>query len=110
MSCVPLPWCTSKSTTATRRTPQRARACSAAMAAEPNKQNPIARRRSAWCPGGRVATKAARAQPSITASTAAAAPPAARDAASRLPWPMAVSPSSRTCSPGGGWIARMART
>ena len=40
------------------------------MAALENRQNPIGRERSAWWPGGRMATKAARAQPSITASTA----------------------------------------
>ena len=82
----------------------------AATAALLNRQNPIGRLGSAWCPGGRTAAKAARAQPSITASTAMQAPPAARAAASALPWLMTVSPSSCTGWPSSGWIDRIAST
>ena len=53
----------------------------AAMAALAKKQKPIAFARSAWCPGGRQAENAERAQPSITESTAWTAPPAERSAA-----------------------------
>jgi hypothetical protein len=57
------------------------------------KQKPIARASSAWCPGGRVAEKAARA-PAKTASTAVTAPPAARAAAPKVPEVANVSPST----------------
>jgi hypothetical protein len=43
-----------------------------------------------------VATKALRALPAITSSTAKTAPPAARNAASKLPGDMLVSASSCT--------------
>ena len=45
----------------------------------------MARSASAWCPGGRAATKALRTSPAITASTAASTPPLARFAARRRP-------------------------
>ena len=81
-------------------TPQRARACSAATAALLNRRNPIGRAGSAWCPGGRTAADAARAQPSITASTPApgAAP---RNTASALPALIAVSASGAPFRLGG---------
>jgi hypothetical protein len=54
----------------------------AAMAALLKKQKPMARLRSAWCPGGRMATKALGARPDMTSSTARTAPPAPLEAAS----------------------------
>ena len=71
------------------------------------KQKPIATMRSAWGPGGRVATKALRAAPVITASTAAVAPPAARIAASHVPEFMTVS-ASRRMLPEAGAASRKA--
>src|SRR3954451_18436105 len=57
MSFVPLPWCTSQSRTKTRSSPSESRACRAATATLLKKQNPIARRGSAWWPGGRSPLK-----------------------------------------------------
>ncbi len=77
MSCVPLPWCTSQSTIATRSTPSSACAQRAAIAIESKRQKPIARSCSAWWPGGRARAS----PPSRTASIAA---PAASSAASKV--------------------------
>ena len=79
---VPLPWWTSQSRISTRSTPYAARACRAATATLPKKQNPIARAGSAWCPGGRMAENPVAADPDSSSSTSATAPPAARTAAS----------------------------
>jgi len=49
-----------------------------------NRQKPIGRVVSAWCPGGRTATNALGARLPITSSTASVAPPAPRSAASKL--------------------------
>ncbi len=75
MSCVPLPWCTSQSTIATRPMPSSAWAQRAAIATELKMQKPIPRLCSAWWPGGRASAK----PPRRTASSAA---PAASNAAS----------------------------
>ena len=48
---VPLPWCTSQSTTRTRSAPSASSAWRAAIATFANRQKPIAVRRSAWWPG-----------------------------------------------------------
>ena len=58
MACVPLPWCTSKSTIATRSSPCASSACAAATAMLLNRQKPIATCRVAWWPGGRTAQNA----------------------------------------------------
>src|SRR6218665_2829856 len=81
MSSVPLPWCTSKSTTATRCIWWRCIACLAATAMLLKKQKPMALSRQAWWPGGRTAQKALSISPAMTASVAASAAPAARRAA-----------------------------
>src|SRR5262245_41570361 len=109
MSCEPLPWWTSKSTTAARVMPYCFCAWRAAIAALLNRQNPIGRAVSVWWPGGRVATKALVALPVITSSTAWTAPPAARNAASKLPGDMLVSASS-PMMPSFGVASRIAVT
>ena len=81
MSSVPLPWCTSKSTMATRLRPWRSQAYLAATATLLKKQKPIAWLRVAWWPGGRVAQKALVSSPVTTASTASMAAPADTSAA-----------------------------
>jgi len=102
MSCVPLPWCTSKSAIATRRRPCATIACAAPTATLLNRQNPIASLRVAWWPGGRTAQNARRTWPLLsTASTAATTAPAARSAASAEPGDSAVSSSSHCVSPIG---------
>ena len=58
IACVPLPWWTSKSTTATRARPCLSQACAAATAIELNRQKPIATEPVAWWPGGRTAQNA----------------------------------------------------
>ena len=64
MSSVPLPWCTSKSTIATRCRPCRSSAYLAAMATLLKMQKPMAREsRQAWCPGGRTAQNALSSSP-----------------------------------------------
>ena len=73
MSCVPLPWCTSQSTIATRSMPSSACAQRAAIATESNRQKPIARSRSAWWPGGRASAKPSRRTASIAAPAASSA-------------------------------------
>ena len=88
MSCVPLPWCTSQSTIATRSSPSSACAQRAAIAIESKRQKPIARSRSAWWPGGRASAK----PPRRTASIAA---PAASSAASNVVSVQIVSASSQ---------------
>ena len=79
---VPLPWCTSQSTTITRSAPSASSACRAATATFANRQNPIAVARSAWWPGGRNDEKPVRSPPVRSASASAHAPPAALSAAS----------------------------
>ena len=79
---VPLPWCTSQSSTSTRSAPSESSAWRAAMATFANRQKPIAVARSAWWPGGRSAEKPARSPPVSSDSASAQAPPAARSAAS----------------------------
>ena len=64
------------------------------MATLLNRQNPIARVGSAWCPGGRTAQKAFWTLPAITRSTAATTAPAARSIASPEPGETCVSGSS----------------
>ena len=65
MSSVPFPRCTSKSRIATRSSPCRSSACAAPTATLLKKQNPIARLRSAWWPGGRTLQNARRARPDM---------------------------------------------
>src|SRR5262245_44285800 len=114
MSFVPLPWCTSQSNTSTRPAPQRSSARRAATAALLNRQKPIARAGSAWCPGGRCTDAAHRgaASPPSSASTTAIAPPAACTPArydpsdtivsmSRAPPPAAHTASIRSTYPSG---------
>ena len=93
MSLVPLPWCTSQSTIATRESPCADVARRAATATLPKKQNPIARATSAWCPGGRSALTPTAAEPPSSASTSATAPPHARNAAPYVPSTAYVSAS-----------------
>ena len=94
MSFVPLPWCTSQSRTNTRSTPSASRAWRAATATLLKKQNPIATRGSAWCPGGRSPQNPTDASPATSASTSATAPPAACSAASYVPSLAIVSESN----------------
>src|SRR3954462_12375625 len=63
MSFVPLPWWTSQSTMSTRCSPWTSSARCAAIAMFANRQNPMARSRSAWWPGGRCAEAAAGGPP-----------------------------------------------
>ena len=84
MSSVPLPWCTSKSTMATRCRPWRSSAYLAAIATLLKKQKPMALSWQAWWPGGRTQQKAFSSSPAITASVAAMAAPAERRAASQV--------------------------
>ena len=58
IALVPLPWCTSQSSTSTRSAPSASSAWRAATATFENRQKPIARARSAWWPGGRSAAEA----------------------------------------------------
>ena len=81
MSCVPLPWWTSKSTMATRSAPYLRCASRATMATVLMRQKPIGVSISAWWPGGRMAQKALSTSPSTTASSAASAAAQARSAA-----------------------------
>ncbi len=67
----------------------------AATAALLKKQKPIGVARSAWWPGGLMATKALSTSRRITSSTAWQAPPIARKAAASVPGLMVVSLSSR---------------
>ena len=67
------------------------------MATLLNRQKPMDRDGSAWCPGGRTAQKALAASPATTASTAAQTAPAARSAASPEPGERTVSMSSAAC-------------
>ena len=94
MSSVPLPWCTSKSTMATRCRPCTSSAWRAATATLLKKQKPIAWSRVAWWPGGRTAQKALLARPDSTSSVAATAAPAERSAACSVPVPTVVSGST----------------
>ena len=55
----------------------------------------MARVRSAWWPGGRIAEKAFLASPVITSSTACTAAPTPRSTASNVPGDMVVSASMR---------------
>ncbi len=109
MSWVPLPWCTSQSTIATRSAPWTRWATRAAIAALLKKQKPIAWARSAWWPGGRMAAKAFVTLPVITSSTAWTAAPALRSAASSVPGDKIVSESMET-SPSRGDAAKSAST
>ncbi len=103
---VPLPWCTSQSTTSTRSAPSASSACRHATATLANRQKPMAVVHSAWWPGGRSAENPVRSPPDRRLSTSAHAPPAARSAASYEPGTVGVSASnarlaalnSRTCS------------
>ncbi len=103
---VPLPWWTSKSTTATFDSPA-AWAAWAAIATLEKMQKPMGRPGSAWWPGGRTAQKARSAWPAATSRTAATTAPAARRAAFRLPADMKVSASSFS-RPAPGRAAKIA--
>src|SRR5215212_4693532 len=70
---------------------------------------PMPRVRSAWCPGGRIPTKAFATLPPITSSTAWTAPPAPLAAASKVPGDMTVSASMWT-HPWRGAASRIAVT
>jgi hypothetical protein len=83
MSLVPLPWCTSESMISTRSAPQRSIARCAATATLLNRQKPIARADSAWCPGGRCSDAPTFGPSPSSASTIATAPPAECSAASQ---------------------------
>ena len=78
MSCVPLPWWTSKSTIATLPCGASVAAWAAPTATWLSRQNPMARVRVAWWPGGR--TRQTAVCPLAKASPAAlqAAPDARR--------------------------------
>src|SRR6218665_38704 len=76
MSSGPLPWCTSKSTTATRCIWWRCIACLAATAMLLKKQKPMALSRQAGWAGGRTGQKGLSISPPMTASVAARAGPA----------------------------------
>ena len=82
---VPLPWCTSQSSTSTRSAPSESSAWRAATATFENRQKPIARSASAWWPGGRRPQKPVGASPASSASASAQAAPAERSAASQEP-------------------------
>ncbi len=99
MSSVPLPWCTSKSMMATRSRPRTSSAWRAAIATLLKKQKPMVSSRVAWWPGGRTEQKAFSTSPSITASVAATAAPAARCTACQVPALAAVSGSSERSRP-----------
>ena len=91
---MPLPWCTSKSITATRCSP-----CRLARVQRGDRrlvEDAEAHRASAsaWWPQGRVAQKTLRASPATTASTPAQAAPTQRITASQLPGDITVSPPS----------------
>ena len=77
------------------RRPRTSSACRTAIAMLLKKQKPIASSRVAWWPGGRTAQNAFSTSPSITASVAATAAPAARNAAHSVPGPATVSGSTR---------------
>ena len=79
---VPVPWCTSQSSTSTRSAPSASSAWRAAIATFANRQKPMAVAVSAWCPGGRRAEKPVRSPSERSDSTSAHAPPAALSAAS----------------------------
>ncbi len=95
MSLVPLPWCTSQSTIITRSRPCASRACCAATATLLNRQKPIARSASAWCPGGRWMENPVGALPASSRSTSETAPPQACGAAVNEPAETTVSASIR---------------
>ena len=84
MSWVPLPWWTSKSTIRTFFQGVRAWRYRAATATWLKMQNPIARSRVAWCPGGRTAQNAWRARPAAISSTATSSAPTACRATSKV--------------------------
>src|ERR671914_65267 len=107
IALVPLPWCTSQSSTKTRSAPSESSACRAATDTLANRQKPIARERSAWCPGGRRIEKPARSPPPSSASTSAQAPPAECSAASHEPAEVGVS---RSNAPSRSLVSRTAVT
>ena len=109
MSSVPLPWCTSKSTTATLAKPL-ADASSAATATEFSRQKPwlgataVFPSRATWWPGGLTkhaahGTRRAARTASILIATAA------RAASSDSPQPM-VSPAGVSSTRASGEVAR----
>src|SRR5918996_915700 len=105
---VPLPWWTSQSSTKTRAAPSESSAWRAAIERLANRQKPIARSRSAWCPGGRSSEKPARSPPSRrSSSTRAHAPPAVWSAASHEPSEVGVS---RSNAPARALVSRTAAT
>ena len=93
ISAVPLPRWTSQSSTNTRSNPCSAIADSAAIAMLLNRQNPIARAWSAWCPAGRRPLKPRSSPPYSSRSTIRQAPPAACSAARKNASPTNVSSS-----------------
>ena len=97
---VPLPWCTSQSTTAIRPTPRVARRWRAAIAMLPSMQKPRPVSGSAWCPGGRTSAYTELTRPSSTASAATMQPPAESRATSRLPGPNGVPSPASPPAPG----------
>src|ERR671914_11187 len=105
---VPLPWWTSQSSTNTRAAPSESIAWRAAIERLANRQKPIARSRSAWCPGGRSREKPAPSPRSRrSSSTSAHAPPAAWSAASHEPSEVGVS---RSNAPARALVSRTAAT
>ena len=94
MSFVPLPWWTSQSRISTREASWADSARRAATATLLNRQKPIARAASAWCPGGRWIDAANPAEPPSSSVDHPAAPPAECSAASHEPGEQTVSTSS----------------
>ena len=104
---VPLPWCTSQSSTSTRSTPSESSAWRAAIDTVAKRQKPIARAGSQWWPGGRSAEKPTRSPSRSSESTSAQAPPAACSAASHDP---GLSGVSRSNAPPRALSSRTAST
>src|SRR5918992_74591 len=104
---VPLPWCTSQSSTNTRSAPSESSACRAATDTLANRQTPIARERAGGGRGGRRIEKPPRSPPPSSASTSAQAPPAECSAASHEPAEVGVS---RSNAPSRSLVSRTAVT
>ncbi len=96
MSSLPLPWWTSKSTSATRSSPWWLSAWRMPTATLSKKQKPIGASCVAWWPGGRTAQNAVFTSPFKTRSVASTAAPAARSAARAVCGFIAVSGSTWT--------------
>ena len=94
MSCVPLPWWTSKSTIATFLYLYLVNKYFAPIPTLLRIQNPAALFCELWCPGGRILQNAFLNSLFCTPSIAAIIEPAASKVASLLPGEIIVSPSN----------------